>query len=469
MSEVLEDYLVSVGIKGQDVVLAETAKIKKSVNEIKQSSSASTKTATVDFSKNAKSFRENFANIRKEINARKQLNQIKRQSSLMSGRRELESIRSKEAAAKASQTEKVVGGIQGAGQRASGAFQGAMMGSLITQLPGLGSLFSAANSSIESAGQEFVAGIAAQRNIRLITKNFTKNFGSAFDQSFSGGMFATRETKAMFNDLAEQGVKTSTLTSGKNQNLLDEFARAQGVGSIQELFQRAQSGQLKEGAGFGKSDIMMAQSAAGLMGNRYTADLGMQMFLRTIERRRGAVGQVAGSGPMTDLATSVHDAGRIGEREESYQAEAAGLFAGSENPMYRSRASERRLRARMQGAARRVSNTGRNIQGRVMRLGENIAEHGVIEGYRRTVEQAQQDYREGRGLTSDEDPTDSSNQRERQRTQPRMQRGAENPDLRSSLNPNVDDVSRASSALASEINNLTNQINAMRNRFSTVG
>lgn len=468
MPEVLESYLVSVGIKGQDVVLAETAKIKKSVDDVKKSFSP--KDTTANFSAMGKASATNFANVRKEITARRQLEQIKRRNAATSGQRELQTIRSKEAAEKASKTEKLVGGAQSAHRAGVSAFSGAVAGSIATQLPGgLGAIFGAANNSVEAAGQQFVAGVTARKNINLIQQNYTRAFSDAFGDAFKGKTFQSREAKAFYTDLADQGVKVSTLTNADNVKTLDTFAKSQGVGSLQELVQRAQSGQLKEGAGIGKGDIALAQTGANLLNNRYTADLGYKMLLRIAERRREGIGETAGSPEMKELARSVKKDARISDREQSFQAAAEDLFAGSENPMYNNRAAQRRNQARMQTVARPVSNVGRNAESRILRLAENIRRFGPVEGYRRTLQQAQQDYQQGRGLADDEEPTDSDNQQQRQRSRQGNRillndtpSGAA-PDLRSM---STDDVARAGSALAATLNQINNQLNAIRNQFN---
>lgn len=256
-------------------------------------------------------------------------------------------------------TKKYVAQAKEAGGKARDVLGSAMtsgVSGIASMLPGIGSLFSASQSAVGSAAQEYVAGITASKNIQLITANFERAFGNAMDGAFKNSMFANRQNKAVYANLAEQGVKTSTLSDRGNVDLIDKLARSQGVGSLEELFQRMQSGQLKEGAGLGKGEIEFLKSASQMLNSRYSSEIGMQTILQTLKGRKGEIEKVAGTGGMQNLASAVRTEGGIRETEENYQVKAANMLGRKGyDAMQSVRLADLKLRARTVGLAAGVS------------------------------------------------------------------------------------------------------------------
>lgn len=91
MTESLGDYLFSVGIKGQDKVLSTTEKLKKDFTNLKKNFSKGGGFDMGNMFKPRKG--SGFSNVRAEINARKQVEQIKRQNEFKSGREELSRLK----------------------------------------------------------------------------------------------------------------------------------------------------------------------------------------------------------------------------------------------------------------------------------------------------------------------------------------------------------------------------------------
>lgn len=356
MADTLASYVVGVQVKGQNVAMKEIHAIKKAGKDL-----AKTKiTANVGSNKTAAA---NFRGVRAEINARKELERVKRSTAANSGRSAI-------AKAQAQRAEAVANKFKSAGGAASNAgstFLSSGAQGLVQALPGIGGLFAAASSAIEAASAQYVAGVTARKNINLVTTNYTKAFKDSFANgtaaAVSGGMFGTRETQNFYADLVGQGVNASTFT-GENQKLLDDFAKAQGVGSVAELFQRIQSGSLKEGKNFGgltKTDIDILQGQGDLLNDRYTKESGMQGILRTLARRNAeitAAGSSAESGRLYDVTRTE---AQVRETEESDQDAISGALGPSYGDMRANRFRDARSRARNQNLNRTVNQVGNTI------------------------------------------------------------------------------------------------------------
>ncbi len=382
MADKLADFVVGIGLKGQNVALKEINKAKKAGKELSK-----------------QRIQTDVQSRRSETNARKQIDLIKRQTQATKTQTE---VAKKQTQAQSQFTQNLRGGVQSGVGVASSAMTGGVS-SVASQTPLLGSFFGASQSAIESAAQEYVAGVTAAKNIQLVKSNYARAFGGAFSEgmqrTIDAGMFSDRAAKAFYSSLTDQGVAAGT--SAKLAPGLDVLARSQGVGNIEELMGRLQSGTLKEQAGLTKSDIVLLQSQAQLLNNRFTSDIGAQMITQTLQRVMPQMSAVAGTQNMRRLSQSVRAEGNIQESEQNYSEGATSLFGGSYEAMNRGRTQDRALRARLQGAARRVNNVGRNIADRATRLVENVSEYGLVEGYRRTINQTVDDMREGRGITDD--------------------------------------------------------------------
>lgn len=232
---------------------------------------------------------------------------------------------------------------------------------VMQKIPGLGSFFSAASSAVESAAQEFVAGVTTNKNVRLIEDNFAKAFGRGAEKAFSKSMFRSRDMQEAFGNLADMGVSSKTLMDGGNRETLEKLARSQGVGSIQELLGRITSGQLKEGRGLSKMDIEVLKHQSQLLGNRFTADQGMQMILQLLRGKGKDMSPHAAS--MEGLARAVKAEGNIQTTEENYRISAAGQLSGAYGAMIKGRLADLRARAKAQPLAQgiqRVQTAGTN-------------------------------------------------------------------------------------------------------------
>lgn len=289
---------------------------------------------------------------------------------------------------------KMKDGIGKFGGGASGTFQSGMTqgaSGMAARIPGVGGLLNAAQSAVESAAQEYVQGVTASKNIKLLEGNFSMAFGRGAEKAFKG-MFRKRDMQAAFSDFADAGVDKKTLMKKENLGILEKTAKSQGVGSAQELMQRIASGQLKAGRGISNSDIDLIQSQSGLLGNKHTADIGMKMILETLNRSSKSMDKFSKEFDQSGASGAIRTEGRIQTAEENYTAGGAAMFPGrSYDAMMRSRRTDRSMRARLQPAARGISNFQNRVVGGVTSLVDDISEHGLVEGYRRNATRAQQE------------------------------------------------------------------------------
>jgi len=433
VADKLADFVVGIGVKGQTVAMTEINKIKKAGKELSKQKN-----------------KINLSETKSLKNSQAQLRITKEQA---------RTSKTQNDAAKAQ--EKRFEQVQNSSRAGSVAIQSAMtsgVGAVASQTPLIGSFFGASQSAIESAAQEFVAGVTASKNILLVRANYAKAFsgavGDGMQRAISGGMFSDRAAKSFYTSLADQGVKAQTAVAAAPG--LDLLARSQGVGSIDELMGRLQSGTLKENAGLSKADITLLQSQSQLLNNRFTSDVGAQMITQTLQRLAPQMRSVAGTQPMRGLAGAVRTEGNIQEAEQNYSAGATSLFGGSYEAMNRGRTQDRAMRARLQGAARRVNNVGRNIADRAIRLGENVAEHGLIEGYRRSINQTVEDMRQNRGITDDTPVTgtlDTGNYEEE---------GPERSPQAVQVDSLINEMLRNGRAIANTLMDINNQLSVTR-------
>ena len=351
-------------------------------------------------------------------------------------------------------SKKYIGQAKQAGEKARDVLGSAMTGGVsgvASMLPGIGALFSASQSAVGSAAQDYVAGITASKNIQLITANFQRAFGNAMDGAFKNSMFANRQNKAVYANLADQGVKTSTLAAPENVDALDKLARAQGVGSLEELFQRMQSGQLKEGAGLGKGEIEFLKSASQMLNSRFSAEIGMQTILQTLKGRKGEIAKVAGTGNMLGLAGAVRAEGGIQETEQNYQARAAAtLGAKGYDAMQSTRLADLKLRAKTVGTAAKIEKFKTETAGRVINLADNIEKEGLVEGYKKTVnEYIKEKATEEAGTIQTGDSDDSYGS--------------------GPVSQSNSDLTRAGAALANTLNQINTQLMAVQYQMRTRG
>lgn len=296
---------------------------------------------------------------------------------------------------------KLGGGIMGGATTALGGGSG-----LIAKIPGIGGLFSAASSAVENASQQFVAGISAGKNIKLLSSNFAAAMGIGLDRS----IYRARDRMSAYTKLGDIGVNKSLV--GKNQGLLEQFARSQGHGSMEEATQALVSGQIKQGRGLSKSQIDLINSYKDLLGNAHTASTGFELIAGVLKEASGETkkysdkldeaatfrdrrGRTRRGASTADLISSE---GNIQTAEENYMAGGASLFGGSYAQMNRVRTQNREMDALTLPAAMRASRTQGRIVGRASNLYNNISEYGLVEGYRRSNQEAAQEIQEAGGI-----------------------------------------------------------------------
>lgn len=425
----MNNYVIGIGLKGQNVVMKEFNAIKKAGTKLSKSKITANVAAKVSAAGSGTS------------------------KSAGAARTEAKQLAKVQGKAFAEYTQHAQRGAA-AGRDVLGSAMTSGVSGIASMLPGIGSLFSASQSAVGSAAQEYIAGITASKNIQLITANFERAFGNAMDGAFKNSMFANRQNKAVYANLAEQGVKVSTLADRGNVDLIDKFARAQGVGSLEELFQRMQSGQLKEGAGLGKGEIEFLKSASQMLNNRYSADIGMQTILQTLKGRKSEIEKIAGTGSMRSLAGAVRTEGGIRETEENYQVRAAReLGRKGYDAMQDVRLADLKIRAKTLGAVAKIEKFKADTTGRVVNLADNVEKEGLVEGYKKTVK----DYIN-----------------EKAKEQAGVPDGGGGEDVSGSgggapLSQSNSDLTRAGASLAATLNAINNQLMAIQYQMRTRG
>lgn len=255
---------------------------------------------------------------------------------------------------------------------------------LISRIPGIGGLFSAASSAVESAAQEFIAGISASKNIKLLSSNFAAAMGIGLDKS----IYRARDRMAAYTKLGDIGVDKSLV--GKNQGALEQFARSQGLGSMEEAVQALASGQIKQGRGLSKSQIDLINSYKDLLGNAHTASTGFELIaavLKDAEKETKKYSDALGKGDLykdkkgkmrrgASAADLIAQEGGIQTAEENYMAGGASLFGGSYESMNKTRTQDRLLRSKTLGIAKAVSKMQQKIVGRGAGMVEAFSEGG---------------------------------------------------------------------------------------------
>lgn len=292
-----------------------------------------------------------------------------------------------------------------------GGVSAAMTGggsALVARIPGIGGLFSSASSAVESAAQQFVAGISAGKNIKLLSSNFAAAMGIGLDRS----IYRARDRMSAYSKLGDIGVDKELV--GKNQGQLEQFARSQGLGSMEEAVQALASGQIKQGRGLSKSQIDLINSYKDLLGNAHTASIGFELIAGVLkeasaetkkysdrlgagEMYRNRRGQMVRGASAADL---IQSEGNIQTSEENYMAGGASLFGGSYASMNRIRSQDREMQAQLLPAAQRVSRVQHRVVGAVSRLARNVQEHGLVEGYRISNQEAAQEIQDAGGTAS---------------------------------------------------------------------
>ena len=277
---------------------------------------------------------------------------------------------------------------------------------LVAKIPGIGGLFSAASSAVESAAQEFVAGISASKNIKMLSSNFAAAMGIGLDKS----IYRSRDRMAAYSKLGDIGVDKSLV--GKNQGTLEQFAKSQGLGSMEEAVQALASGQIKQGRGLSKSQIDLINSYKDLLGNAHTASTGFELIAGVLKDAKDGTAKYAKAMDKSGTSAMIQTEGNIQTGEENYTAGGAALFGGRNYAaMMRSRNMDRQTRARTQRAARGINNAQNRVVGNITNLYDNISQHGLVEGYRRANQQAAQESQESGGVgnyifgNEDEAPT----------------------------------------------------------------
>jgi len=233
---------------------------------------------------------------------------------------------------------------------------------LIAKIPGIGGLFSAASSAVESAAQEFVAGISASKNIKMLSSNFAAAMGIGLDKS----IYRARDRMAAYTKLGDIGVDKSLV--GKNQGTLEQFAKSQGLGSMEEAVQALASGQIKQGRGLSKSQIDLINSYKDLLGNAHTASTGFELIAGVLKDAEKETKKYSDALDRSGTSRLISAEAGVQTAEENYMAGGAALFGGSYGAMNRTRVQDRQLRSRTQGIAQGIS----RVQNRVVGAGMNV-------------------------------------------------------------------------------------------------
>lgn len=267
---------------------------------------------------------------------------------------------------------------------------------LVAKIPGIGGLFSAASSAVESAAQEFVAGISASKNIRMLSSNFAAAMGIGLEES----IYRSRDRMSAYSKLGDIGVDKSLV--GKNQGTLEQFAKSQGLGSMEEAVQALASGQIKHGRGLSNSQIDLINAYKDLLGNAHTASTGFELIagvLKDAEKGtkqyadildkkvmyKNKKGEMVAGASTADLIASE---GSIQTSEENYMAGGASLFGGSYGAMSKTRSQDREIRSRtltvatkLSQAANRVTGSALNKIDKVMSDPREASKQGVEHAY----------------------------------------------------------------------------------------
>lgn len=281
------------------------------------------------------------------------------------------------------------------GGTSMGGMSSAMTGggsALVAKIPGIGGLFSAASSAVESAAQEFVAGISASKNIKMLSSNFAAAMGIGLDKS----IYRARDRMSAYSKLVDIGVDKSLV--GKNQGTLEQFAKSQGLGSMEEAVQALASGQIKQGRGLSKSQIDLINAYKDLLGNAHTASTGFELITGVLKDAEKGTKQyadilnkkeyyknkkgkmVAGASTADLIATE----GGIQTAEENYMAGGASLFGGSYGSMIKTRSQARDIRSRTLTIATKVSKAANRVTGSVLNKIDkamNDPREGIKQGY----------------------------------------------------------------------------------------
>lgn len=270
--------------------------------------------------------------------------------------------------------EKMSKGIKGIGDNvkklgggASGGLQSAMTSGgsgMIQRIPGLGALFGAAQSAVESAAQEFVSGLSTSKNIALLSTNFAAGFGKGLNQS----IYRSRDRMAAYTKLTDVGVDADLIKN--NQGTLEQFAKSQGHGSMEEAVNALASGNIKQGRGLTKSEIDLIKAYSELIGNAHTASTGLELVagvLKGAEKRTqqysDAMGKVVekkdkkGNKYLSATGTAglIQTEGNVQTTEENYQMQAANMLAPSYGPMVGGRLADLKMRAKAAPLAQKMS------------------------------------------------------------------------------------------------------------------
>lgn len=256
---------------------------------------------------------------------------------------------------------------------------------LIAKIPGIGGLFSAASSAVESAAQEFVAGISASKNIKMLSSNFAAAMGIGLDKS----IYRARDRMSAYTKLGDMGADKDLIK--KNQGTLEQFAKSQGLGSMEEAIQALASGQIKQGRGLSASQIDLMNGYKELLGNAHTVSTGLELMFGVIkdaekgtkkyadaldkkEMYRNKKGKMVAGGSTADLIAAE---GSIQTAEENYMAGGASLFGGSYGSMNKTRTQDRLIRSKTMGIAQGVSKMQNKIIGRGLGMVEALQEGGL--------------------------------------------------------------------------------------------
>jgi len=228
---------------------------------------------------------------------------------------------------------------------------------LIAKIPGIGGLFSAASSAVESAAQEFVAGISASKNIKMLSSNFAAAMGIGLDKS----IYRARDRMSAYSKLGDIGVDKSLV--GKNQGTLEQFAKSQGLGSMEEAVQALASGQIKQGRGLSKSQIDLINSYKDLLGNAHTASTGFELIAGVLKDAEKGTKKYSDALDKSGTSKLIAAEAGIQTAEENYMAGGASLFGGSYGAMNKTRTQDRQIRSKTLGIATGISKIQNRVTG----------------------------------------------------------------------------------------------------------
>jgi hypothetical protein len=177
----------------------------------------------------------------------------------------------------------------GAGaRRGAGAVKGGLSAFTggIGGVPIVGGVIASILGSIAATRQTFVAGISLEKELKTLANDYRKAFGkraaSILTDVRKDRFFRTEDAQAAFAGLAGAGVRPQQVA--KQQKVLMQFTKAQGLTSLTEGIQRLTSGSIKAGKGLSAIDIKQLQALGPLMKDVSTAPIAFDQIVNILKK-----------------------------------------------------------------------------------------------------------------------------------------------------------------------------------------